>query len=48
MKQAETNMCTCEKKDQIVQLPPVDVRPHELESLDQFYCSQCNSFWREA
>jgi hypothetical protein len=47
MKQAEEKLCKCESKESVVQLPSFDIRPHELESLDQYYCPQCNSFWRE-
>lgn len=31
----------------IIHLDRLDVTPHELESLDEFYCSSCNKFWRE-
>lgn len=48
MKRAEEKMCECVGNKEIIQLPSIDVTPHELESLEQYYCIHCNSFWREA
>jgi hypothetical protein len=47
IKEAEKRLCVCEDKINIIYLDTLDIRPHELETLNQFYCSVCNSFWRE-
>lgn len=49
-REASQRVCVCGEHAQdeyIVRLGTVDIRPHELETLDEFYCMQCNSFWRE-
>jgi hypothetical protein len=43
---ANQEVCT-EPEHNIIHLDRLDVRPHELESLDEFYCPTCNKFWRE-
>ncbi len=45
---ANNKVCTCDSsKKNIVLLDVVHLKNHELESLDEFYCTSCNSFWRE-
>ena len=43
---AEKGVCK-NPEHTIIHLDRLDVTPHELESLDEFYCSSCNKFWRE-
>jgi hypothetical protein len=48
MKEAKKQLCTCKvKESNIVYLNTVKLENHELDSLDEFYCTTCNSFWRE-
>lgn len=48
MKEANHQVCRCNKPNKIdivyLNTIPID---NELESLDQFYCKDCNSFWNE-
>jgi hypothetical protein len=47
MKKAEEKVCKCPTQENHVFLNVVPLTDHELESLDQFYCTKCNSFWKE-
>lgn len=54
-KKAEQRVCICTKESfterpdltNIVLLNTLDIPEHELQSLNEFYCTACNSFWRE-
>lgn len=48
MNKAKKQLCTCKAEDSnIVYLDTIKLENHELESLDEFYCTECNSFWME-
>jgi hypothetical protein len=45
---AEQQVCRCDDQNKkVIFLRRLDITPHELESLDLFYCMTCNSHWTE-
>jgi hypothetical protein len=48
MKLAEKRVCICDHEDSnVVYTDTIPLTNHELDSIDGYYCIQCNSFWRE-
>ena len=49
IKVATKGDCECPPSEKnIVRVTSRDIRPHELEDLDVFYCVTCNNTWDEA
>jgi len=47
VKKAEKRVCICEESSNHVYIDTVEGTGTEFETLDGYYCIQCNSFWRE-
>lgn len=47
MKKAVKRKCICETKEHIVYLSDVELVDYDIPVVAEYYCPECNSFWRE-
>lgn len=48
MVEADRRVCVCTGDKKIVELGALDLPDNEIDRVYEYYCTTCNSFWREA